>query len=158
MPEVKPPVIRSIPDIQVFAKAYLGVELTSHQLKLIDSISKGQEIRMHRRMGLSMANQVIRRYLAEGLNPRGRVRMAHFVPPRPVPMPKKMKGVTQEGKVLALIKRPEGAFNFELSRVALKYTSVISSLRKDGHEIVCDRQYLKNGRASNTFLYRLGGQ
>jgi len=78
--------------------------------------------------------------------------MPEVKPPTPV------KGVTQEGRVLNMIKRPEGATNWQLSRVALKYTSVISSLRKDGHVIIAERQTLPNGRASNTYLYRIGGQ
>lgn len=65
---------------------------------------------------------------------------------------------TLEGRVLAMIKRSGGAYNYELSRVALKYTSVISELRKDGHDIIADRQYLKNGKASGTWRYRLAGQ
>lgn len=69
-----------------------------------------------------------------------------------------MKGFTQEGKILALIKRPQGAYNYELSRFALKYTSVISALRKDGHNIPApERMYLKNGRPSNTYRYRIIG-
>lgn len=66
--------------------------------------------------------------------------------PKPIP-------VTQEGRVLAMIKRKGGAFNYELSRVALKYTSVISSLRQDGHVITAERQTLPNGRSSNTWKY-----
>lgn len=60
---------------------------------------------------------------------------------------------TQEGRVLAMIKRKGGAFNYELSRIALKYTSVISELRKDGHVITAERQTLHNGRSSNTWKY-----
>lgn len=159
MPEVKPPAIQpqtntTKSDIEIFAKAYFNIELTSHQKRLIKDITAGQPIRISRRMGLATANKVLRAYIAEGLDPRGRVRIQH----NPLPPREKMKGVTQEGKVLNLIKRSTGAYNFELSRVALKYTSVISSLRKDGHEIVAERQYLKNGKASNTFLYRLAGE
>ena len=66
--------------------------------------------------------------------------------------------VTQEVRVLQMIKRKGGAYNYELSRIALKYTSVISSLRQDGHNIIAERQTLKNGRASGTWKYRLGGQ
>lgn len=76
----------------------------------------------------------------------------------PVEPMEKAKPVTQSGKLLAMIKRPGGAFNYELSRVALKYDSRIFELRRDGHNIICERQYLKNGRASNTFLYRIAGE
>lgn len=68
------------------------------------------------------------------------------VTPSPIP-------TTSIGRVLALIKRPQGAFNYELSRVALKYTSVISELRKDGYIITAERQTLKNGRSANTWRY-----
>lgn len=73
------------------------------------------------------------------------------------PMPGIPK-VSQESKVLAMIKRPGGAMNHELSRISLRYGGTIHELRKDGHKIVTERQYLKNGRASNTFRYRMGGQ
>lgn len=72
-----------------------------------------------------------------------------------VPMNRKQGGKTQETAVLELIQRPSGATNWELSRVALKYTSVISELRADGYNIHAQRQRLKNGRASNTWLYTL---
>lgn len=61
----------------------------------------------------------------------------------------------QIDRVLSLIERDGGATNWELSRVALKYTSVISELRKDGYNIVAIRQKLSNGRASNTWRYLL---
>lgn len=67
----------------------------------------------------------------------------------------KPKAITQEGRVLEMIKRKHGATNWELSHIALKYTSVISELRKEGHNIIAERQYLKNGRASNTYKYHL---
>ncbi len=159
MPEVKPPAIQpqtntTKSDIELFAKAYFNIELTTHQLRLIKDITSGHQIRISRRMGLRTAEKVLRAYIDEGIKPGGRVRL----PQHPLPPREKMKGVTQEGKVLSLIKRSTGAYNFELSRVALKYTSVVSSLRKDGHEIVAERQYLKNGKASNTFKYHIIGE
>lgn len=156
MPEIKLPPPKPIEcDIELFAKAYFNLELTTDQIQYIAIVAAGTRpiLAKQRRIGLTTANKVILAYLQEGLKPGGRVRL----PQHPLPPREKMKGVTKVGKVLALIKRPGGAYNFELSRVALKYTSVISSLRKDGHDIVADRQYLKNGRASNTWKYRLGG-
>lgn len=142
-------------DFELFAKAYFNIELTKQQLEIIDAIARGRDLRLvRRRAGVTTAQKVLSAYLLEGLKRGGRVRL----PQHPLPPREKMKGVTQEGKILAMIKRPTGAYNFELSRVALKYTSVISSLRKDGHDIVADRQYLKNGRASNTWKYRIGGR
>ena len=67
------------------------------------------------------------------------------------------KKLTQDQKILrALIKADTfGLTNYELSRLALKYTSVVSDLRKDGHNIICMREKLSNGRASNTYRYYL---
>lgn len=151
----KPPAPRPIQsDLELFAKAYFNIELTKQQLEVIDAIARGRDLRLvRRRAGVSTAQKVLKAYIAEGLRPGGRVRLPqHHLPPR-----EKIKGASQEGKILAMIQRPQGAYNFELSRVALKYTSVISALRKEGHDIVADRQYLKNGRASNTWKYRIGG-
>jgi hypothetical protein len=68
-----------------------------------------------------------------------------------------MTHLTQGSRVLKAIKSSgnRGVENWKLSRLALKYTSVISELRKDGHNIIAERQYLKNGRASNTYRYFL---
>lgn len=156
MPRVEPPAVQPIEsDIELFALAYFNIHLTSLQKRVIADVAAGREIVKRRQMGLTTANKIIRAYLAEGLKPGGRVRL----PKHPLPPvdKTKLKGLTQEGKILAMIKRPGGAYNFELSRFALKYTSVISELRKDGYDIVADRQYLKNGKASNTWRYRLGG-
>lgn len=159
MPEVKPPIISTrMTDIQLFAKAYFNIELTSQQMQMIAMVAAGKpmkELRWGKQMGKETANKVILAYLQEGLKIGGRVRLPQH--PLPPVDKKKFKGVTQEGRILALIKRPGGAMNFELSRFALKYTSVISALRQDGHDIVGDRQYLKNGKASNTWRYRLVG-
>lgn len=146
---------KQISDIELFTKAYFSMDLTSEQLEIIDSISKGRfMVHGARKMGLTTVNQIVRAYLAEGLKPGGRVRLPlHKIP---VIDNKKLKHLSQESKILALIKRPGGAYNFELSRFALKYTSVISNLRKDGHNILAIRQYLKKGRASNTWLYVYG--
>lgn len=157
MPRIEPPKPQPmLSDIELFAKAYFNIELLDVQKQMIAMIAAGQTPRFGKRAGLSTAEKVVREYLREGLKPGGRVRL----PKHPLPPvdKKKFKGVTQEGRILAMIKRPGGAYNFELSRFALKYTSVISELRKDGHDIVADRQYLKNGKASNTWRYRLAGQ
>lgn len=69
----------------------------------------------------------------------------------------KKKPVTQHGQVLELIRRSgrEGIENWQLSKVALKYTSVISDLRKEGHDIEAVRQYDREGKALNTYKYRI---
>lgn len=158
MPQVIPPAPQPIEsDIQLFAKAYFNIELTSAQIGILQGVINGIRIRSNfpKKIGVSTVEKVLKAYLTEGSKPGGRVRL----PKHPLPPvdKKQLKGLTQEGKILAMIKRPGGAYNFELSRFALKYTSVISALRQDGHDIVADRQYLKNGRASNTWRYRLGG-
>lgn len=156
MPEVKPPAPQPIEsDIELFAKAYFNIHLTKWQVQYINAMVHDRRIAGAMRAGRTTAKKVLQAYIDEGLKPGGRVRLpAHPLPPVDK---KQLKGLTQEGKILAMIKRPGGAYNFELSRFALKYTSVISALRQDGHDIVADRQYLKNGRASNTWRYRLGG-
>lgn len=65
--------------------------------------------------------------------------------------------LTQHGRVLKKLQERgnRGATNYELSRIALKYTSVVSSLRQEGHNILAERQLLKNGRPSNTWRYYL---
>lgn len=157
MPRIEPPEVKPMKsDIELFAKAYFNIELTSYQKDFIKSFATDTHvISAGKKMGRTTAFKVVKAYIAEGLKPGGRVRL----PKHPLPPvdKSKLKGLTQEGKILAMIKRPGGAYNFELSRFALKYTSVISALRKDGHSIVADRQYLKNGKASNTWRYRLGG-
>lgn len=136
-------------DFELFAKAYFGMELTSYHIEMLRAVAAGKHLRFRHRIGLSAVEEIARAYLKAGLDPHGRERL----PQHPLPPKEKIQGATQEGKVLALIQRPGGAFNFELSRIALKYTSVISSLRRDGHRIQAERQYLKNGRPSNTWKY-----
>jgi hypothetical protein len=153
---IVPPPPQPLPvqtDIQLFAKAYFNIDLTSYQIKVIAMVAAGKpigDIHSPKSSGKTTANKVILAYLQAGLSPHGRARLPqHPLPPRPA----KLKGVTQEGKILAAIKRSSGAYNWELSRIALKYTSVISSLRKDGHDIIAHRQYNKKGKATDTWLY-----
>lgn len=156
MPQIQPPAPQPIEsDIALFAKAYFNIELTSFQLEFLQAAGQGKKY-YGKKLGVTTARKVLYAYVAEGLRPGGRTRL----PQHPLPPidKKKFKGVTQEGRILAMIKRPGGAYNFELSRIALKYTSVISELRKDGHDIVADRQYNKKGKPTNTWRYRLGGE
>lgn len=64
----------------------------------------------------------------------------------------KKQPVTHIGKMKALMQRPQGATNYELSHVSLNYTRRISDMRRDGEKIKTVRQY-SNGRALNTFKY-----
>ena len=67
------------------------------------------------------------------------------------------KKLTQEQKILRTLIKADtfGVTNYQLSKLALKYTSVVSDLRKEGHNIVCVRDTLPNGKASNTYRYYL---
>ena len=62
---------------------------------------------------------------------------------------------SQGSKIIKLLKKyKRGVPNYRLSQCALKYTSVISDLRKDGHDIRAERVY-NHGKATGTWLYRL---
>lgn len=154
MPEVKAPPVQPIKtDIQLFARAYFNLELTSYQMEIIALVASGKpigDIHSPKQSGKTTANKVILAYLQAGVRTNGRARLPmHPLPPRPP----KLKGVSQEGKILNAINQPGGAYNWQLSRIALKYTSVISALRKDGHDIEAIRQYNKKGKATDTWLY-----
>lgn len=155
MPQVVPPAPRPIKtDIELFARAYFNIELTSVQMEMIALIASGKpmgELRFGRQTGKETAEKVVLAYLQEGIrtNGRGARLPQHPLPPRPA----KLKGVTRAGKILNAIKQPGGAYNWQLSRIALKYTSVVSDLRKDGHDIEAIRQYNKKGKATDTWLY-----
>lgn len=160
MPRIEPPAIDpvQISDVERFAKAYFGIELTKQQLEIMKAVAQGKELKLvRRRAGSSNAQRVLHAYVLEGLKPDGRARLPQFNLPAHMGRTK-LKNKTQHGRVLEMIQRPGGAFNFELSRISLRYGGTIFELRKDGHKIVTERQYLKNGRASNTFLYRIAGQ
>lgn len=160
MPRIEPPAIDpvQISDIERFAKAYFSITLTKQQLEVMKAVAQGKELKLvRRRAGSSNAQRVLHAYVLEGLKPDGRARLPQFNLPAHAGRTK-LKNKTQHGRVLEMIKRPGGAFNFELSRISLRYGGTIFELRKDGHNIVTERQYLKNGRASNTFLYRIAGQ
>lgn len=62
---------------------------------------------------------------------------------------------TQSTKIVKLLKRRpiKGATNWELSQISLKYSSRIAELRQDGVNIIAVRQFLPNGRATNTWRY-----
>lgn len=163
MPRIEPPEIEpmgkaQISDIERFARAYFGIELTKQQLEVIRAVAQGKSLHLvHRRAGASTAMGVLKSYLLEGIKPDGRARLPQFELPAHLGRTK-LKNKTQHGRVLEMIKRPGGVFNFELSRISLRYGGTIFELRKDGHNIVTERQYLKNGKASNTFLYRMAGE
>lgn len=162
MPEVKAPKIEpmgkaQISDFERFALAYFNIRLTSWQLQYVLSLANDTPVRGGKQMGRRTVEKVFKLYIAEGIKPDGRARLPQFELPAHLGRTK-LKNKTQHGRVLEMIKRPGGAFNFELSRISLRYGGTIFELRKDGHNIVTERQYLKNGKASNTFLYRIVGE
>ncbi len=71
--------------------------------------------------------------------------------------PQKPTASTQTGRVLQLLKRSgkRGVFNYELTKISLQYTGRIYALRHEGHNILSERQYLRDGRASGTWKYYL---
>jgi hypothetical protein len=161
MPQIQPPEIEpmgkaQISDFERFALAYFNIRLTSWQLQYINAMVHDKRIAGAMRAGRTTAKKVLQAYIDEGLKPDGRARLPQINLPAHAGRTK-LKNKTQHGRVLEMIKRPGGAFNFELSRISLRYGGTIFELRKDGHNIVTERQYLKNGRASNTFLYRMAG-
>lgn len=62
--------------------------------------------------------------------------------------------MSQTGRILKLLKdRGQwGAYNYELSKIALKYTNRISELRKEGNNILTERI------SQGTFRYILIGE
>ncbi len=167
MPQVKPPAIHpmtkaQISDFERFAKAYFNIELTSQQMEYIAIIAGTGELSLKRgqkkvNIEKEQAIKVVVAYLQEGVKLNGRARLPQYELPAHIGKTK-LQAKSQHGRVLEMIKRPGGAFNFELSRISLRYGGTIFELRKDGHNIVTERQYLKNGKASNTFLYRMAGE
>ena len=61
--------------------------------------------------------------------------------------------MSQTNAVMKLCKRINGATNWELSHVSLKYSSRIAELRGDGINVQAVRQQLPNGRYTNTWRY-----
>lgn len=64
----------------------------------------------------------------------------------------------QTAKMLKMLKKAgnRGIENHVFPRHGmLRYSSVISDLRDAGYVITVERKYLKNGRASNVYIYRL---
>ena len=66
---------------------------------------------------------------------------------------------SQCSKILKMLKaHPDGVANYKFPQAGiLKYSSRITDLRHDGHEIMAERQFIK-GRATGVWLYRLAGQ
>ena len=69
-----------------------------------------------------------------------------------------VKTDTQSARVLALIKRPGGATNWELSRVAVDYRGVVRALRADGYKVIIHLLKFASNERSKTRLYTLRGK
>ncbi len=67
--------------------------------------------------------------------------------------------LTQHGKILRVLKQnPKGTPNYKFTDMhILDYTARISELRKDGHNIYCER-VKRDGKATGTFLYFLNDE
>lgn len=66
--------------------------------------------------------------------------------------------MSQTSEIIKLLREnsKHGTPNYMFpARRILKYSSRISELRKDGYNIYCERDRLKNGRATNVFRYFL---
>ncbi len=61
----------------------------------------------------------------------------------------------QADRVLALIKRPGGATNWELSRVAIDYRGAVRALRVDGYKVITHRLKFASNKRNKTWLYTL---
>ncbi len=64
-----------------------------------------------------------------------------------------MDTASQSKKILGLLKQ-RLAKNWELAGISLKYSSRISELRHDGHNIQAFRIW-KDGKATGTYEYKL---
>ena len=64
---------------------------------------------------------------------------------------------SQSSKIIKELKKAgtQGLTNYQLSGISLKYSSRITELRHDGHNIIAVRQYLPNGRSTGTWRYYL---
>lgn len=60
--------------------------------------------------------------------------------------------------VLALIKRPGGATNWELSRVTVDYREAVRALRANGYKVRTHRLKFASNQQSKTWLYTLRGK
>lgn len=61
-------------------------------------------------------------------------------------------------RVLALIRRPGGATNWELSRVAVDYRGAVRALRVNGYKVITHRLKFAKNERSKTWLYTLRGK
>ena len=69
-----------------------------------------------------------------------------------------MSNLPQTSKIIKLLWRAgkRGVPNYEFPKHGiLRYSARINELRADGYDILCERQYLPNGRATNIFRYTL---
>lgn len=68
------------------------------------------------------------------------------------------KELSQEETALKMLRRAKshGVYNYELAGVRiLRYGACLKRLRDDGHNILTERVYLPNGRATGVFRYVL---
>lgn len=66
--------------------------------------------------------------------------------------------MSQEAKLLHMLKQAgsHGIANYKFPEARiLRYSARINDLRKQGYEILCERQVLPNGRSTGVFKYYL---
>jgi hypothetical protein len=69
-----------------------------------------------------------------------------------------MRKLTQDELILKMLRKAKsrGVRNYEFANHRiLRYGARLETLRKDGYTILTEREYLKNGRATNVFVYTL---
>jgi hypothetical protein len=140
-------------DIELFADVWMGIKLQPRHLKVMEMVIQGLDILDTNNFStetIKTSGKVLMAYIQAGLSQTG-------TPKLPMPGPetraKTTRGMSQVARVLKAIKQPGGAYNWQLARIALKYTSVISCLRIAGHNIKAQRQYDRNGKPTETWLY-----
>jgi len=65
---------------------------------------------------------------------------------------------SQDEEIIRMLQRAKnhGVANYQFANNRiLRYSAVIERLRKDGYNIITERVFLKNGRATNVWKYTL---
>lgn len=69
-----------------------------------------------------------------------------------------MSNLPQTSKIIKMLWKAgkRGVYNYEFPKHGiLRYSARINELRADKYNILCERVYLNNGRATNVFRYTL---
>lgn len=69
-----------------------------------------------------------------------------------------MSEISQQTRILRMLRKAgsKGVPNYEFPKAhILRLSARLGELRKEGYNIICERDYLPNGRATNVFRYVL---